>query len=64
MALGHGVSLVPAMARAGDSSPGRVYRSLAGPKPTRTIVLAAHPDHHQGLLVKAFGERLRDRRPG
>ena len=35
--LGRGVSLVPAMAAKQDRDPGRVYRSLHGEKPTRTL---------------------------
>lgn len=40
--LGHGVSLVPAMARARDTSESRLYRSLTGQKPMRTIVMISN----------------------
>jgi LysR family hydrogen peroxide-inducible transcriptional activator len=57
--LGHGVSLVPAMARARDTSNSRVYRSLAGPKPTRTIVMVSNPYRYHNSLVQSFQEHLR-----
>ncbi len=37
--LGQGLSLIPAMARAADSSKKRVYRDLGTATPTRTIVV-------------------------
>ncbi|MCO6456443.1 MAG: LysR family transcriptional regulator [Pirellulaceae bacterium] len=59
VSLGHGVSLIPAMARQLDPSERRVYRSLAGLKPTRTIAVAWNPYRFQSRLLKAFRERLR-----
>ena len=60
VALNHGVSLVPAMARERDESPRRVYRSLASPPPTRTIALVWNPYRFQSRLAAAFFETLRD----
>jgi LysR family transcriptional regulator, hydrogen peroxide-inducible genes activator len=59
VALGHGVSLIPAMSRAMDRGRRCEYRSLADPKPTRTIRLIWHKDRYQSPLVKAFIETLR-----
>ncbi len=57
--LGHGVSLVPAMARARDGSPARVYRSLAGRRPTRTIVMISNPYRYQNQMTRNFRQHLR-----
>lgn len=58
VSLGHGVSLVPAMARARDASRDRHYRSLAGPKPTRTIVLLTNPYRYHSQIVRSFREHV------
>jgi LysR family hydrogen peroxide-inducible transcriptional activator len=58
VALGHGVSLIPAMARQRDTASNRVYRSLTGEKPTRTIVMISNPYRYQSRLVRAFREHL------
>jgi LysR family hydrogen peroxide-inducible transcriptional activator len=60
VALGQGVSLVPAMAARLDASPRRVYRSLSGEKPQRTLALAWHRDRYQSQLVKRFIEAARE----
>ena len=57
--LGHGVSLIPAMARARDASDLRVYRSLAEPRPTRVVVLVTNPYRFRSRLVSQFREHLR-----
>lgn len=57
--LGHGVSLVPAMASARDTSKSRVYRSLSGQKPTRTIAMVSNPYRFHSQLVRRFQEHLR-----
>lgn len=57
--LGHGVSLIPAMARARDTSRSRVYRSLAGPKPTRTVVMISNPYRFHSRLVGRFRDHLK-----
>ncbi len=60
VALNHGVSMIPAMARALDSSDRRVYRSMAGARPTRRIVMAWNPDRFQSRLVEEFKQQLRN----
>lgn len=60
VSLSHGVSMIPAMARELDQSDRRVYRSIAGRKPTRTIAVAWNPYRFQSRLLKAFREHLRD----
>ncbi len=52
--LGHGISMVPAMARAIDKSNRRLYRSLAGPKPMRTIAAVWNPYRFQSKLLQEF----------
>lgn len=59
VSLNHGVSFIPAMARALDVSERRIYRSLSGVKPTRRIVLAWNPYRFQSRLLEAFKQRLR-----
>lgn len=59
VSLGHGISMVPAMAREIDRSESRVYRSLSGPKPTRTIAVSWNPYRFQSKLAHAFLETLR-----
>lgn len=58
VALGHGVSLIPAMARVRDASPARVYRSLAGRKPMRTIVMITNPYRYHSQIVRRFMEQI------
>jgi len=59
VALAHGISLIPEMARRIDDSDRRVYRSFHGSKPTRTIVALWNPYRFQSRLLQAFRERLR-----
>jgi LysR family transcriptional regulator, hydrogen peroxide-inducible genes activator len=59
VALGHGVSLVPTMARVRDSGGTRVYRSLTGATPTRTIVMISNPYRFRSELMCRFQEHLR-----
>lgn len=54
VALGHGVSLIPEMAARLDTSDRRVYRSLAGPRPTRKIVLVTNPYRFRSRISQAF----------
>lgn len=58
VSLSHGVSMIPAMARQLDQSNRRVYRSLTGKKPTRTIAVVWNPYRFQSRLIKAFRDRL------
>jgi LysR family hydrogen peroxide-inducible transcriptional activator len=59
VALGHGLSLIPRMARNLDSSSRRVYRSIAPPTPTRTILLAWNPYRFQSRRVERLKECIR-----
>ncbi len=54
VSLGHGISMIPAMARVLDTSKKRVYRSLSGAKPVRKIVLVTNPYRFQSRLIKEF----------
>lgn len=63
VALSHGVSLIPAMARVLDNSNRRVYRSLSGRKPTRRIAVVWNPYRFQSRLLAAFRSRLRCYQP-
>lgn len=58
VSLSHGVSMVPQMACRLDQSDRRVYRSLSGAKPTRTIAAIWNPYRFQSKLSKVFRERL------
>jgi len=62
VSLSHGVSMIPEMARRVDQSDRRVYRSLSGRRPMRTIVAAWNPYRFHSRLVKVFRERLKPRR--
>jgi LysR family hydrogen peroxide-inducible transcriptional activator len=59
VSLSHGVSMIPAMARARDESGRRIYRSLTKPRPTRTIAVVWNPYRFQSRLLKEFQEQLR-----
>lgn len=59
VALDHGVSIVPEMARRLDLSDRRVYRSFSGERPTRTVALMWNPERFQGKAVKALLQFLR-----
>jgi LysR family hydrogen peroxide-inducible transcriptional activator len=59
VALDHGVSVVPEMARRIDVSDRRVYRSFSGEKPVRTVAMMWNPRRFQGKAVKALMEHLR-----
>lgn len=60
VALGQGVSLIPAMACESGSGGRCEYRSVADPRPTRTLRIVWHKDRHQSPLVQAFIQKLRD----
>jgi LysR family hydrogen peroxide-inducible transcriptional activator len=59
VALDHGVSIVPEMARRLDSSRRRHYRSFSGAKPTRTVAMMWNPYRYQSKWVKCLLEYLR-----
>ncbi len=52
--LGHGISLVPAMAATRDRDTGRVYRSLSGEKPNRTIAVVWSKLRFRSPLFEPF----------
>lgn len=60
VALGHGLSLIPQMARAIDDSRRRIYRSVTNPQPTRTIVLVTNPYRYHSRLMTQFCECVRE----
>lgn len=60
VALGHGVSLIPEMARRLDTCERRLYRSVSRPTPTRSIVMAWNPYRFQSRLQERFKDCVRD----
>lgn len=58
--LGQGVSLIPRMAVPKGKDPGRVYRTLSGDRPTRTIAVAWNRMRYQTQLFKRFRQFLTD----
>lgn len=60
VALGHGVSLIPAMAKRHDSSPARVYRSLDGEKPSRRVGAVWHRHRFHPKVMHRFLDVLRE----
>lgn len=60
VALGHGISMIPAMARALDASDRRVYCSLADVRPTRKIALCHNPYRFQSKLLVRFRQCVRE----
>lgn len=62
VALSHGISMIPAMARERDHDERRVYRSLSGPKPTRRVAVAWNPLRFQTRLIRSFHVLLREQR--
>ncbi|MFG0289957.1 MAG: LysR family transcriptional regulator [Rhodopirellula sp. JB044] len=60
VALSHGVSLIPEMAKNLDQTDRRVYRSLSGAKPKRTVVAIWNPYRFQSQLLIRFREAIHD----
>ena len=60
VALHHGISIIPAMARRLDKSRQRVYREFAGQKPVRTIALLQNPYRYKHRFVTMFEQFMRD----
>lgn len=60
VSLDHGISMVPAMAVNVDESERRVYRSIAGSRPTRTIAMVWNPYRFQSRLLETFKQLIRD----
>lgn len=70
VALGHGISLIPESARRLDQSSGRVYRSFAGTKPTRTVCLIWNRYRHKKKWLETtlghlhqYSQNLREEKP-
>lgn len=61
VALGHGVSLIPAIARSLDDSDRRVYRSFTREKPARTVAMMWNPYRYQSRWVEELRTFLRKR---
>lgn len=59
VALGHGVSIIPEMARRLDEDDRRVYRSFTDSKPTRTVAMMWNPYRYQSKWLQALQEHLR-----
>lgn len=59
VALGQGISLMPAMARRLDNSKRRLYRSLAEPRPKRTLAMIWHKHRFQPPLVQRLVDVIR-----
>jgi LysR family hydrogen peroxide-inducible transcriptional activator len=59
VALDHGISLVPKMAAELDSSARRVYRSLDGTKPTRSVIMVTNPYRYKSRLQLSFEAFIR-----
>ncbi len=61
VALGHGLSFIPEMARRLDTSDQRIYRPIAGNNPPhRKIAACWNPYRYQSRLARAFLEQLRE----
>ena len=60
VSMNHGISMIPAMARALDESDRRVYRSIAGTRPTRKIAMIWNAYRFQSRLVERFKELVRE----
>jgi LysR family hydrogen peroxide-inducible transcriptional activator len=60
VALGHGISFVPEMACQDNWNGKLVYRSLTGPKPTRTVVICSNPYRYQSQLLQNVLKAIRE----
>ena len=59
VSVGHGVSLLPAMACELDRHPQRRYRRLTGRVPKRTLAMILHKHRYQKPVVRRFLEVVR-----
>lgn len=59
VSLGHGVSMIPEMARRCDTAKSRVYRSFDGAKPQRSVAMAWNPYRFESRLLATLREQLR-----
>lgn len=60
VALGHGISFIPQMARDLDDSDRRAYRSVISPTPVRRLLLVWNPYRFQSRLTDRFKDCVRD----
>lgn len=58
VSLGHGISMIPAMAMKLDRARSRVYRSVEGTQLTRTVAAVWNPYRFDSQLLKSFRESL------
>ena len=63
VALDHGISIVPEMARRLDKSDQRVYRHFSGSTPTRKVAMLTNPYRYESKWLKAFKDHLRKLKP-
>jgi len=59
VAMNHGISVLPEMARRIDGSGRRVYRSFSGEKPVRTVAMIWNPNRYQSRVLHALMDHLR-----
>ncbi len=59
VALNHGVSIVPEMARKVDTNEQRIYRSFTGEKPMRTVAMMWNSYRFQNTAVKTLMQHMR-----
>lgn len=59
IAEGQGISLIPQMATDTLALPGVTFKSLAAPKPKRTIIAVSHPLRYQNPTTKEFAAFVR-----
>ncbi|MCB1207212.1 MAG: LysR family transcriptional regulator [Verrucomicrobiae bacterium] len=64
VALDHGVSIIPEMARRVDVDDRRIYLSFPGEKPMRTVAMMWNPYRYQSKWVKVLMEHLRGEAEG
>ena len=63
VALNHGVSIIPEMARNIDQSNQRVYCSFNGEKPTRTVAIMWNPARFQNTAIQLLMKHMQMYRP-
>ncbi len=62
VAVGHGISFIPAMACENVKTGKELYQSIDGAKPKRTIALVLNPYRFQSRLAKTFCREVRTKR--
>jgi len=60
IAMNQGISLLPAMAQRADRDPKRVYRTLAGDEPRRTIAVISRLHGYHSPTAERFLAKLRE----